>query len=500
MKETLIRIKRGEQQLFLGILESYLSLVYLSARRTLSENDSIEVTFKIFTNLYKKIQKFKFWNNADTFILKNLDYFASKNGFTLYQDYLGKNEDVPQVIMRKILIHLSAKETSKKRKSIIIAVPTFIAIAAFAITFVINVSSNENFYPVGTITKASTSPTSLFSKSYVAYNGTQNVIQFVNMDVIDDEHLIIEALDDNADKYFEIYSHNEKISEIMLNLGARFLTAGANNSLVFYDHDDLYLYDFNGNNVKILRLNENPIFSDNYYFVANKENDIYKLYRLADFSLIDECMDEVLFVSDTGRTITVDMLESYGYDFYLNNDSYRVAQFIENDFITIDESGILTIYSYGEKHISSQLQYFSYMKEMDLYNGYISHSFSINYNDNYIIIAIEGDEYSGFEIINRENGKPVADIRDTILYGKHNPPPQLSADGNILLVANQIWNNRKQYRYNAAYDLTKLPIEAIPLDRSKHIRQMQINGHDNTYYVYTINTQGILRIHQIKTH
>src|SRR5690554_6130639 len=90
MKETLIRIKRGEQQLFLGILENYLSLVYLSARRTLSEDDSVEVTFKIFTSLYKKILKFKFWNNADTFILKNLDYFASKNGFTLYQDYLDK--------------------------------------------------------------------------------------------------------------------------------------------------------------------------------------------------------------------------------------------------------------------------------------------------------------------------------------------------------------------------------------------------------------------------
>ncbi len=499
MKEILTRIKRGEIQLFVNLLEKYLSMVYLSARKNMNEEDASRATINIFSKLFKKIQKYRFWQNAEIFVTNNLIKLADEYKIDLDDNYLEQNDKVPSLVMRKVLMNLSAKEKFKKRRTFILAVPAFLIMIAFAVTYILNVSSNENFYPIGTIVDANNKPSIVYEKNYMEYanTGTQTFNRYQSMDIIDEKHFIIKALDHDNNSYYQIFKFNEPISTFSIDDTKSFLIKGSKESLIFHDRAKLYRYSFNGYLEEEIELSNIRKFSDDYQYFAIQNNGYYKIYSTKDFSLIQKTSQEIFMLLDNGDFITETDLQTLGYSEYLNHDDYSIASFIENDFLTIDLEGNLVIYKFGEPYLQTKLQYFSYMKEMDLANNYAQHRFQIEHNDNFIIIAIEGDEYSGFEIICRDEGIGVVDIRDTIFHSLQRPSASISKDGKMFLLPTQTFTQGKVFRYNVVYDMTKTPIEAYVLDRSYHMADLAITGFDDTYYVYSVTNRGFFAIYEL---
>ncbi len=498
MKETLRRIKLGQIQLFVNILDEYLSMIYLSALESVTSDETASrITIDIFTKLFGRIQNYKFWQDAEDFLTSSFEKLAKEYKISLNKVHFGKNNEVPSYVMRKVLMNLSAKQKSKKKRTIAIAVPAFLLMVAFTVTFILNVSSSVDFYPIGTIIEATNQPNLVYSKSYRSINKGHEFISFQNMIAVDDKHLLVKAFDTENDVYYEIYKHEKLVNTFRLEDNLIFLTAGNDKSLKFYDKEYVYSYDFEGRLIDRLLLTNNHIFSANKKYVAVEKNGYYIIYDLKDFSIIEETSSEISILSNIGAIISKDDLVKYGYDQYINNYDYNVATFIENEFLTIDNEGTLTIYHYGEAHLTTPLQYFTYMQDMDLYNDYTNHSFQINYNDSFIIIAIEGEEYSGFELICRKTGTGAIDIRDTLLLSRQRPGASISNDRSMFLLPTQtfIWN--RLFRYNVVYDLTKTPLEAHVLDRGFTMRELAITGSNDIYYVYTIDNGGVFKIFEV---
>jgi len=133
LREILLRIKRGELQLFNDILNEYLPLVYNSVAKSLSRKEADKITVDIFIDLYKKIQNYHIWNNPDTFIEKNIRRNFSKYNIIICDQV---DQTAPPIVLRNILIALSNRTIKKKRIYSLFLVPlTVIVISIFLMLY-----------------------------------------------------------------------------------------------------------------------------------------------------------------------------------------------------------------------------------------------------------------------------------------------------------------------------------------------------------------------------
>lgn len=500
MREILNRIKRGELQLYLSLVETYIKQVYFSAKEVHDEEEAIHIVHEIFSKLYDKVLGYLFIYDAEKFVQKNLEKISANHGVLLEDKYIDDPRDVPQIVLRKILISISAKSTSKKRRSILITAPIIAIIFITGITFVSKVSSSNDTHPKGTIYKIEDQVEKVYQKKFEVASGYRAtpVEKITNIHHISNESVLVESLDNDSYKY-QIYKGEKPLDKVFdSKKRMRFITGTDDGALIFIN--DNYLERYNNNfefEERLEVLGVPKVFSKNKRFCVdylNGKNSIIDLYSFNEEEFIG---GKVAYVMNNGSIITEEKLRDLGYAEILDDGSI-ISAYENNQLISIDANGLVDVYEDGNKTLSFQLAYYKDLESIKTYD-YIPHMRTNIYaNDEQFIFATRSRSNGYFEVYDRETGESLVALADSLRSGDHIPRPILSSDGRALLLATQYKTRRQALRFNAVYDLSSTnPIKEYHLSGVGHIELMEISGADGMYFIYTLDDFGYFRIYKV---
>jgi len=496
MREILNRIKRGELQLFLNLVNAYLSQVYFSARDNYTEEEAIIHAKDIFLKLYDKVLNYIFIFDAQNYIDNNLEKIASKKGISLKGKYLDDDREVPEQVLRQILLEISAKSKTKKKRSILITVPIITIIFLIGITFMSQVSSSNDTHPKGTIKRIENQVDKIFEYKY-DYS-EEKITSFFRLD---DYNVLIEELRNNIYSY-EIHNIEDgTVLEVEKDKKLQFIKYTNNKELVFKNKNILEKYNSDFELIDKLELETNiNIYSENNNFALLKAADKFKMIDLNTFEIklaeinID---DKIMHFNKNGEVKTRAQLYAEGYEEILDRD-YYITDYVNDKLITITDEGVLKVYENGNLLFSTKLAHYQDL-EFKQTHDYIPHMRTMLYNnEDYLIIPIRSRSNANFEIYDLESGELITALADTLRSGDHNPMPVISSDGKAFLLATQYKTRRQALRFNAVYDLSTIPIKEYHLTSIGHIEVMEIIGSNDLYYVYTFDDDGYFRVYKVK--
>ncbi|MFP4457707.1 MAG: hypothetical protein ACLFPS_08615 [Clostridia bacterium] len=501
MREIINRIKRGELQLYLSLVETYVSLVYFSARDTYTEDEAINLTKEIFTQLYDKVLNYIFIYDAQNYIDNNLEKISSKKDVSLKRKYFDDARDVPEILIRKILVEISAKSNSKKRRSILIAAPIMALIFIVGITFISQVSSSNDTHPKGTIRGVEDQVEKVYEERYnISYNSNDKMIKIINFSRLDNERILVEKIHDKSYIY-EIYKEDELIDSFLsAEDKMQFLTLTNEGHFIFKVNEELVKYNENFEEIEKFKLPSSLYkYSENNRFALYRLNDEIVLMDLFNFNekIISLEEDKVIKVNNDGTLVTEKDLVEKGYQKVIDDNSLRY-EIIDNQIITLSELGILKVMEDGSRVFAKKLAHYEDLELTQTYDHKPHMRTTLNYNEDSIIVSIRSRSNSNFEIYDRKSGDLITALADTLRSGDQVPKPMLSSNGDAFLLATQYKTRRQAIRFNAVYDLSTQPIHEHQLPGVGHIEVMDIIGSDDIYYVYTFDDNGYFRIYKVE--
>ncbi len=502
MREILNRIKRGELQLYLSLVQTYLAEVYFSARDSHDEEEAIRLTRNIFTKLYDKVLSYIFIFDAKSYIENNLEKISSKQGVPLRKKYFNDSREVPEIVLRKILMEISAKSKSKKRRLVLVAVPIMALIFIVGITLISQVSSSNDTHPKGTIIGIEDHVEEVYVEKFnISANNEDEIYKILNFYKLDNERVLIEKIEGKSYLY-EIYE-KEQLLDTHLSTQNRmqFLTLTNDGQFIFKSDSELVKY-----NAQLELTGKHELLSNLYKHSDNKRYALYKtektvvkidLYNFSEEEIVSVKEDRIIKLKNDGTFITEQELLEQGYQDIIdaNNLTYKI---IDDQVVALSELGVLKLFEEGEPISARKLAHYEDL-ELTQTHDYKPHMrTTLNYNEEYLIVAIRSRSNSNFEVYDRKSGELVIALADTLRSGDHVPSPVLSDDGKAFLLATQYKTRRQAIRFNAVYDLSTKPIHEHQLTGVGHIEFMEILGSDDNYYVYTFDDNGYFRIYKVE--
>ncbi len=503
MKEVLNRIKRGELQLYITILDKYLGVVYNSALMDFDEEESIEITKDVFLKLYSKITNYVSFFDANTYLLKNIKRIAKKKGISLNEKYIESNE-VPQQLLRGILIKVSQVNRKNRRKSFMLLVPLTVIVVAISITFVSRVSSSNNTHPKGTIIGINDNVNLIYEEKF---DTTEYSLS--SIDVIGNNHVLLRFLSGDGSSKNEVYAGSEVVSSFNLVEDQKFLYGNSNNELIFYKQGSLKKYSYSG---EILEREDIAASfkqtTDNKAYGIIKSEVNYSLFCLEDFLIVNSYDEPVFDVSNDETTILESHLNSHNYLNIINNRDDIMDYIVDGDnLLIINDMGYYEKYESGELVVERKLQHYNNLDQNFENEYYDGMTVRLLETDEYFIVSIQSEVAStfyatnvssNFEMIEKDNTTSKIDLLDSIRQGKHEPAPILSEDSNALVIATQFKTARNVSRFNAVYNISVFPIQEYHLIGTGHLVLMEIAGNNGDYLVYTYDDTNNFRIYQVK--
>ncbi len=495
MREILNRIKRGELQLYLTLVEAYLKQVYFSVKDDFTDEEAVSITKDIFVKLYDKVLSYIFIFNAQNYVDNNLEKIALKKGVILKKKYLKDTREVPEKVLRHILLGISAKTNTKKRRSLLIAVPIVSLIFLIGITFMAQVSSSNDTHPKGTIRRIENQVEVVY-KQKLNYESEK----ITNIYKLDNQRVVLEKVNDTK-YYYSIHNINEGMKGTIQRDKKIHFIKFANNKLIFKADNKLEMYNIDFELINSLVVNEEIIlYSEENNFALYKGTDNYLMINLETFEVekLDlDVSEKIIKIRNDGSFVTRSELYNQGYKEILNKDLY-LEKLIDGKLVAISEEGILEVYDEGEVLFSKQLAHYQDLEQKQTHDYGPYMRTKLYNNKDYLIIPIRSRSNANFEIYDIETGKLITALADTLRSGDHDPNPVISDDGKAFLLATQYKTRREALRFNAVYDLSTIPIKEYHLKPVGHIEVMEIIGEDDFYYVYSFDDTGYFKIFRVK--
>ena len=501
MKEVLNRIKRGELQLYITVIENFLGYVYNSALENNNEETAMKLTRELFLKLYDKVMRYVPVFNAEEYISKNIEALAIKKGIGLNETYLNET-NYPQQLLRTILIALSHKTTSKRRKSFFVLIPITVFIFAIVIAFVSQVSSSNKTHPGGTIFGIEDSVELVYEEDFskvVDYNVT-SVLALNN-------GALLRMINSSGDSTNYIYEEDVLIHVFELEGRKKFLYETDNSDLVFFDENILFRYSREGNLLDSIELEDRFSQTSSKKFIVIKGNEYEEIFDLITFNKVDNYKRPIYDITIEGDIVFLEEIEELGYlDLIDEQSDIMVSRIINSNLVIVRDSGIIEVYHNGELEHSSKLEHY---EDLDLnFDDAYYDGMTVNFieSNNHYILSIQSEAAStyystnvssNFEIISKENFTSLVRLEDSLRQGRHQPLPRLTANNKAILVATQYKSGRQVSRFNAVYNLETNPIQEYHLVGTGHLILMDITGQDGLYYVYTYDDTDKFRVYKV---
>ncbi len=497
MREILLRIKRGELQLFNDILNEYLPLVYNSVAKSLSRKEADKITVDIFIDLYKKIQNYHIWNNPDTFIEKNIRRNFSKYNIIICDQV---DQTAPPIVLRNILIALSNRTIKKKRIYSLFLVPLTVIVISIFLMLYYEAYSAKVVYPMGTIEKEEelTISAAYRDGGDRIFTWGRNPEGVVSVESIKEDLSLVYAVDRKNEYFYKLYKGANFLKELEIDFKYLYQTYAKNNTLVFKHNNSFYRFNYESELVDSIITNNILNTSDNnrYVLIENKdsENIILDLYEFKEITTTGKSVKKLL---DSGKYLTEQdtsqMAELINLD--LPNSLYN--DFHNNYLVNIDKEGFIKVIRGTEVVLNSKLFYYHYLDEKET-SSKLS-SIYVEITNDLVLVAIEGEIFSGLEAFDLKTNDIVIHFEDTVSKGEMEFRPVLSNDKNAYLISIQKRDYRDRVRQNIVFNLAKRPITALKIPDSEYLEQAAIGDRqEGGYYVYSINNSGTLLINIIK--
>jgi hypothetical protein len=495
MREVLLRIKRGELNLFNDILNFYLDKVYNSILISNSDCNVSKVTKATFINLYKKINKYHFWNNPESFIENNIKKYLKKHNVT-YQEKAKK--EVPEIILRDILVSLSSLDIKRKKISSLILIPLSVLIISVSFLLYFEAYSEKIYFPKNTIVKDEEYKLSTpVRKETRFYNGSRWTNGIVSIDRMKEDLALVKTVNKDNEYLYKIYKGKNVISEFTIDLKYFYQCQGKDDSLIFKSRNTYLRVDYNGNLIEKIDFLEVDETSNNNRFVYGNLSEYGKgVFDLSSFTIVEHIDDNIYKLYDNGEYITKHEADILQQDNNIDNVSCLFNNFINGYLVYVDLDGNVLVVDNDKKIVKKQLQFYSYFsdKKEELSNTKIY----VDSYKNILIIAIEGHSQSGLEAIDINTGETIIEIEDTLSKGELGFEPILSDDNGVYVLSIQEWSYRNRQIRNLVLNFAKEPVTALELSDSDFLDIAEITSGKDSYYIYSLTNQGVFMINSIK--
>ena len=487
MREQLLRIKRGELQLFLPLIESSIGHVYAAAKRDLNEDKVDEAVQDVFVRLYNDIIKRYRWQNAERFLQKSLIRACSKKRI----DFSVNGTIVPNVpasITRGILLSLSK---SKKRKGKMGVVITAVVVLLSVFFLSQQMDSFVEEHASGTLYTASSGASVIKSQSM---GGSFNVLpkSLINIYPLVDEGVALVFT--QIDKYVcEIWIGGSKYYSIDLPIGSNFVGGSSEEGIIiFTDGQKFYTYDVNGKEVSVVN---NPGYiinlSPNRRYVAlTNDADQSLVYDILSEQTILQTDGEVLDIADNGKILFVDRENgNISPEFIEQTDLLDISINKEGFIVAVDTNSVAYCFSDNKLLWQQRLPLFEDKADY----ASVSRAVILLGPDiaSFVVVSERGIIIQACSI---SDGTVLLDPEETDHTGYMAPHPLLSADGEYLIVASQISEYRYSVRYLGAINLTRSPMRQVRIPSSNQITLWAIETSEKGYYIYSYDSRRYLQV------
>ncbi len=494
MRETLLRIKRGELNLFGNILNDYLPRIYYSVLSSKPSADVNNITVKIVSNLYDKISRYHFFINPNSFIDNSLTKIFKSYKMEYKKDF-DEELEVPNEVMRNIFLKLSSTSHKKQKRSIMITVPLVVVVLSLSLVLYHQAFSEKQYFPKGSLVSNQTENINKISSTETSFfSGFRRVSGVVSIDSLDKNLTLLKFVDIEGDYSYKIYKGKEIISEFSIDSKLSYIMYGKNNTLIFKSIDQLVMIDFEGNTINTIETNSSMKFSDNYRYVLlqniEKQQILFDIYN---FKVIKEVNTDIAKVFNDGSLMAMKDLDALKEKHsYLNEDSFH-SGFNDKYYVYLNTEGLLRVFLDTKIFFETNLEYFNYEESKQ-----ISNIFHFDISNDFIIVAFEGDVFCGVEAYDMKSNEMIIDIEDTISQGEMEFSPKISSDGERYLFSIQKSHYRDRNIRNLLLNLNSKPIKALRLDEDNYLSDAEVIIGNNNYYIYTLTREGTLEIFETK--
>ncbi len=504
MKEILLRVKRGQSQYYIEIVKQYKDIVYQSALINNSAEKAEYITVSVFLKLYDKIKNYFSIFNAEKHINKNIEKLAKKYDVEIVDT--ASEEQAPDIVLRKVLIELSTKRKSRRKRTFAIAIPVLTIVIAIAVTYVVQVSSTVISYEYESIQAASSEINLVYQRdtrmpvNLPGFPHSRDVETILDIQSIRNNIVLVKFINDYGSEHlldkpkliYEVFDGRNMLFRFFSDKNFYVVTANDNNTFIALSGNGLYMLDFEGEIVDFLNLGSFRIFSpDKNYLVTIKDNN-YIIINLEEFMIVEETESEIYCINNYGEyLLKAEIISKWLIDEIFDRDRMISYSIYDNElFIIYDDGSLISLDKNGDTKEYSLSYINQHFEKLDASNVYK------HVTQNHIIVAFEFEEMSGFELLCRKTGDSLVDPRDTLATGLLDPKPTLSTCKDFYIFSSQITQFRLSRRHNVVYDLRASPIKSYVLPNTYHIDEI-VSGHEEEImHIYTRSRFGQFIIYE----
>jgi hypothetical protein len=485
MRELLLNIKRGQHQYFDKIVNGYLPQVYFSALKNNSIEEAQEKVVNIFFELFKKINKYLFVFNAQNYVEKNLSKICKKQGIELSNSNI-LHEEIPGVILRMILLRISRANSKKKKTYYVVFIPVLLVFLSGMVAYVHQLTSNDIAFPHESINSLGFNYENVYSEDFTVRHGpyNHNFSKILDINKLGDKYVMVSTYDDldKGNYSYYLYDGKERISSFKSDNRYEFLTIINENFISALCANSVYYIDLEGNIIDVEEMGMGRKISSNRRYIYYVDESKSKVFDTHLFNEIGSFDKRIYYVSNDGSIIFLEDIENVWLnENALDDNNIVVSKIYGEKLYLVLNSGIIYVYDIEGNKEKYTLGHFN----DDRYNLRSDNTY-IDVTEEYIIVAFSGESESGFEIISKDTGECIIDVRDTLKNGEIKPTPSLSFDEKYYTVYNQSWVYNAQMRFNLILDLDSDIISAyvLPNDNLVYNAVMVMNGEKGYLYMH----------------
>ncbi len=483
IKEDLKRIKRGELQLFVPIVEQFLDSVYNTAQDKFGPEQAEFIVANVFKKLYISIVRYYYWQNPERFIHRSLSRACSALKLKWLPKSPAIEQKAPAQVMRSVLLGLSQISKRKRQLNAMVTGAVFLLVPLVVISFLLALQPHRQ--AEGTVYTDNIEPKSIVAEPFwrTSFQVEKTVSSITRLGAMG---MAVDIYQADGKHYVEIWVLGKLLKTIQPPKHCTFVTGDLEtDTYIFREGGLFWKYDSSGKKLDSLKVEGHLVSTspNNKFLVFEEAPNSFAIIDTLNLAVKEKVAGELFSITDTGsvlfRNEQIDFLpEGYNQDNRIRHAVVDPRGYIAAVF----ENGIIGVYHENEMVWEAQITFPTVGSAIS--RRYPVERAFILAGEKQLNVIIEYENGSFFQSFDNQNGQAAVDTNETWHSCEVVPRPLISSDHRVLAYASQITDNNKSVRYAGIFNTYTRPMREIKLDLNRQLVSWNIENSGDEYYIY----------------